>query len=95
MARRRTTLGSLDDEAALRDIVEALELAGGNVVRAAHVLGVSRSTVYRYLRGRGGGSLGIGPGAWHEADRVRAKAMADFLAARARLGVRVPACTTT
>jgi hypothetical protein len=87
MAFRYTILGSLDDEAALRDIVEVLELTGGNVKRAAFALGISRRHLYRYLWRL--------PGGWREADRVRAKAMADFVAARARLGVRVPACTTT
>lgn len=85
MAYRFTTLGALSDDDARRDIAEALELTSGNIARAAHVLGISRRQLYRYL---------WRVGAWQEADRVRAKAMADFIAARERLGVRVPPCPT-
>lgn len=79
MARRLTCLTRLSNDDARREVAEALELVGGNVVRAAHVLSISRRQLYRYLWGV--------PGLWADADRVRAAAMTAFLAARARLGV--------
>lgn len=88
MAFRHTSLARLDDAAIRREIGEALEAVDGNVVRAAHLLGISRRQLYRYLHGRGT-DRGRGPGAWDEADRVRSKAMEAFLAARARLGVNL------
>lgn len=69
----------MPDEQARAEVVSVLELTNGNVVRAAHALGISRRQFYRYLWQI--------DGLWNETDRVRAKAMADFIAARRRLGV--------
>lgn len=80
MAFRRTVLGTMNDDEARHEIGEALDATSGNVARAAHLLGISRRQLYRYLWQI----------AWPEADRARAEAMRVHLAARARLGVKSP-----
>jgi len=54
---------------ARRAIVEALELSGGNVRRAAHVLVIERRTLQRWLW-----RLSL----WSEVDRIRAAAAAAY-----------------
>lgn len=82
MAFRWTTLGTMPDEQALAEVRGALELTGGNVARAAHALGVSRRQLYRYIERL--------PGGWQATDEVRAGAMKEFLAARAKLLGKAP-----
>lgn len=67
----------MPDGEALAEIRAALEMVGGNALRAAHVLGISRRQLYRYLHRLDGG--------WRAADEERERAAREFAAARARL----------
>lgn len=67
----------MSDDDARREIAECVEIARGNMVRAAHAIGISRSHLYRKLHQLG----------WEAADRIRKAEWDAHLAARRRLGV--------
>lgn len=70
----------MHDPAVLEAIAETFDSTGGNVARAAFVLGISRRQMYRYLWRIAG--------AWDAVDRSRQASWDAFIAARARLGVK-------
>jgi hypothetical protein len=82
MSRVRTSIGSLlrfDREAGRAELVDAIELAGGNLRRTAHFVGVRRRWLYELIHREN---------LWPDVERARAAAASPDWLVRARRELR-------